>query len=67
MEIPHVKTLKEEYFKNNKAKLEKVLEDRKNIRSNWTEEKIKKYCYSIASISFFVRIPSASLLFSILF
>ena len=43
MEIPHVKTLKEEYLKNNKAKLEKVLEDRKNNRTNWTEEKLKKY------------------------
>ena len=43
MEIPNVKTLKEEYFKNNKEKLEKVLENRKNNRTNWTEEKLKKY------------------------
>ena len=43
MEIPHVKTLKEEYFKKNKIKLQKVLEDRKNYRIKWKEEKIKKY------------------------
>ena len=43
MEIPHVKTLKEEYLKKNKIKLQKVLEDRKNYRIKWKEEKIKKY------------------------
>tara|TARA_B100000886_G_scaffold292399_1_gene218229 strand:- start:2299 stop:2781 length:483 start_codon:yes stop_codon:yes gene_type:complete len=50
MEIPHVKTLKEDYLKNNKEKLEKVLKDRKNNRSNWTEEKIKKYNYDLIKL-----------------